>query len=229
MTSVNPASADISTRHVADLCDRAAANAAREIGVPLDVLMAISRTETGRTRSDGLQPWPWTVNMEGVGKWFATEDAARAFVFKHFKTGARSFDVGCFQINYRWHGHSFRSIDEMFDPLTNAIYAARFVKGLFSELGSWTAAAGAYHSRTPKYSEQYVKKFKAIRASISGELAEIDERAGENALLARAEITGKEPKGALVGVAQSGTKSLGSLVPILRSKDRLARILIDLE
>src|SRR5699024_6482524 len=97
--------------------DRAARQAARAHDVPLDVLRAISRAETGRPRQGGLQPWPWTVNMEGRGRWFDNADAARAYVFAHFKAGARSFDVGCFQINYRWHGDAFRSIDEMFDPV----------------------------------------------------------------------------------------------------------------
>ena len=103
------------------LCDRAARAAAQAGGVPLDVLQAIARTETGRSGESGLQPWPWTVNMEGIGKWFATEDEARAYVFAHFKRGARSFDVGCFQINYRWHGEAFRSIDEMFDRVAAGI------------------------------------------------------------------------------------------------------------
>ena len=47
--------------------------------------------------------------MEGKGKWFQTRDEALSYVFKHFKRGARSFDVGCFQINFKWHGQAFPS------------------------------------------------------------------------------------------------------------------------
>ena len=56
-------------------CDRAARRASRLEGVPLDVLKAISRVETGRAKNGRLEPWPWTVNVEGRGYWFATEPA----------------------------------------------------------------------------------------------------------------------------------------------------------
>ncbi len=147
---------------IGKICDHAAQIAASESDVPLSVLRSITRTETGRTRAGTLQPWPWTVNMEGAGKWFETEDAARAYVFKHFKRGARSFDVGCFQINYRWHGEAFRSIDEMFDPVENARYAASFLAKLHNETNDWSEAAGAYHSRTPKYAKRYRTRFDQI-------------------------------------------------------------------
>lgn len=150
----------------AHLCDRAAQTVSRSSGVPLAILRAITRTETGRTRDGALQPWPWTVNMEGAGKWFDTQAAARSYVERHYNRGARSFDVGCFQINYRWHGEAFASIDEMFDPVTNATYAAQFLTRLYRETGDWTAAAGAYHSRTPKFAERYIKRFEHIRQTL---------------------------------------------------------------
>ncbi len=147
-------------------CDQAAVTAAGETSVPLSVLRAVTRNETGRKRNGATEPWPWTVNMEGEGFWFDTEDQARAFVFERFKTGARNFDVGCFQINYKWHGSAFNSIEEMFEPKKNAIYAARFLESLFRETGNWLDAVGAYHSRTPKYAERYKRKYQTILASL---------------------------------------------------------------
>jgi hypothetical protein len=131
------------------VCDAAAQHAAEKTGVPPDVLMAITRTETGLAKGGVMQPWPWTVNMEGRGVWFDTKSEALEYVFDHFKTGARSFDIGCFQINYRWHGAHFESIEEMFDPSSNAIYAAVFLRKLYAESGDWTVAAGNFHSRIP--------------------------------------------------------------------------------
>ena len=32
------------------------------------------------------------------------------------RSGRTSFDVGCFQINYFWHGRNFPSLESMFDP-----------------------------------------------------------------------------------------------------------------
>jgi len=83
----------------AAICDAAAAEAARRSGVPVAVLRTITRTETGRPGKSGggLDPWPWTVNMEGVGKWFDDRATAMAYVRKHHERGARSYDVGCFQ------------------------------------------------------------------------------------------------------------------------------------
>lgn len=150
-----------------NMCDAAARIAANSSDVPLSVLLAITRSETGRGRKGGLHPWPWTVNMEGKGVWFDTEDEARAYVFKHFKRGARSFDVGCFQINYKWHGTAFSSIDEMFDPLANAKYAARFLSELHAEFGDWSKAAGAYHSRTPQYANKYIARFDRIHSAVA--------------------------------------------------------------
>lgn len=151
---------------IAGICDSAAEVAAREFGVPIEVLRAITLTETGRRANGRFEPWPWTVNMEGIGKWFDDVRQAREYVDRHFARGARSFDVGCFQINYKWHGSAFSSIDEMFDPISNARYAARFLSDLYQEFGVWSKAAGAYHSRTPKFAKKYSARFSRILASL---------------------------------------------------------------
>lgn len=185
------------------LCDAAAQHAAAKTGVPVDVLRAITRVETGRRIDSTVQPWPWTVNMEGEGKWFPSEYAARKYVFERFKSGARSFDVGCFQINYRWHSKAFSSIEEMFDPNTNAEYAAGFLKSLYLELGSWKKAAGAYHSRTDHFAQKYMSKFER-------ELAQLDESPLEHSA-----PTGFGPATLLVPQSDAeATAQLGSLVPV---------------
>ncbi|MGI9395734.1 MAG: lytic transglycosylase domain-containing protein [Boseongicola sp.] len=151
---------------ISAICDTAAMAASRRSGVPIDVLRAISLTETGRRLDGKLRAWPWTVNMEGAGKWFDDRSAAQAYVDVHAGRGARSFDVGCFQLNYRWHGDAFASIEEMFDPQANADYAANFLRELYSEFGDWPRAAGAYHSRTPKFARKYQARFERIRKTL---------------------------------------------------------------
>ncbi|RWR32609.1 lytic transglycosylase domain-containing protein [Sinirhodobacter populi] len=148
---------------VASVCERAAEEAARRSGVPVSVLKAISLTETGRKAAGGFRPWPWTVNMEGAGHWFETLAEARAYVQRENARGAQSFDIGCFQINYRWHGEAFTSIDQMFEPLPNALYAARFLSELYAETGNWNDAAGAYHSRTKSFADKYAARFAQFR------------------------------------------------------------------
>lgn len=151
------------------ICDQVSAIASARTGVPLAVLRAIALTETGRTRGGQPRPWPWTVNMEGEGLWFETADAALAYVREHHANGARSFDMGCFQINYKWHHQHFSSLDEMFDPEANALYAARFLADLFAEKGNWAEAAGAYHSRNPEFATRYRERFERILARLAGE------------------------------------------------------------
>ncbi|MDQ2090567.1 transglycosylase SLT domain-containing protein [Marimonas arenosa] len=196
------------------VCDHVATLASQKSGVPLSVLQAITRTETGRKKNHHFTPWPWTVNMEGKGVWFDSLDEARAFVFRHFKRGARSFDVGCFQINYKWHHKAFDSIDEMFDPEANALYAAAFLKELYAEKGSWTDAAGAYHSRTPKYAKRYKAIFEKHRRNTPADPV----AAGQKPVAASAPRP-LAPRVNTFPLLRAGTEEnsnarLGSLVPL---------------
>lgn len=150
------------------VCEKVSSDASRKTGVPLSVLSAISLAETGKLNNQVFSSWPWTVNMAGKGIWFQTETAARDYVEEKLQLGARNFDVGCFQLNYRWHGKGFASIEEMFDPNSNALYAANFLKELYIEKGNWVDAAGAYHSRTPKFANKYKTRFNRIHARYLG-------------------------------------------------------------
>lgn len=149
-----------------DLCRAASASAADDTGVPADVLLAISLTETGRDMGNGLAPWPWAINAGGEGHWFPDRATAVRFAEELQAAGRTNFDVGCFQLNLRWHGGAFGSIDAMFDPEANARYAARFLADLAREGGGWSVAAGAYHSRTPELAERYRDRFESIRADL---------------------------------------------------------------
>lgn len=142
-----------------DECYRAARLAAHETKVPFDVLLAIARTETGRSIDGKVQPWPWAINFSGKGRWLASEAELLEKALSLIASGERLFDVGCFQLNYRWHSGGFDSLDEMISPRSNALYAARFLKSLYAEFGDWAAAAGAYHSRTETLAASYTAKF----------------------------------------------------------------------
>lgn len=150
----------------ADLCDRAAARAAAETDVPLDVLLALTRTETGRTKAGRMEPWPWAVNQGGKGWWFDSAKAAQDWVEDQLQTGITNIDIGCFQLNHRWHSRAFPSLQAMFDPEENALYAARYLAGKYRETGDWEAAAGAYHSATDTYASRYMDRFRTVRAGL---------------------------------------------------------------
>lgn len=146
----------------AQLCDRAANRAARTAGVPLDILLAVARVETGRDLGRGLQPWPWTVNVGGDGTFYDDAGLALAQAVQVLEAGTENFDVGCFQLNYRWHGGAFPSLEAMFDPDTNALYAANFLLTLYQSTGSWAQAIGQYHSQTGELAETYLSKVDAL-------------------------------------------------------------------
>ncbi len=149
------------------VCDAAATTAAQETGVPLDVLRAIARVETGRDRGDGLTPWPWTVNHAGDGSFFDTAAEAVAYADAALTEGDDRLDIGCFQINIRWHAHFFPSLDVMMDPVANALHAARYLMQLYRESGDWADAVAAYHSRDTDRATAYLRKFETAYAALA--------------------------------------------------------------
>lgn len=147
----------------AAICRNAVRAAEREKGLPPMLLAAIARVESGRRdpSTGTLHPWPWTVNVEGEGRAFASKAEAIAFVRQAKARGAASIDIGCMQVNILHHPDAFPSLEAAFDPLTNARYAARFLTELNQGTGDWSRAAGAYHSRTPELAAAYRERINA--------------------------------------------------------------------
>ena len=140
---------------------RAASSAAETAQhVPEAFLSAIAKVESGRAdpATGALAPWPWTVNAEGVGSFYATKAEAVAAVQALQARGVHSIDVGCLQVNLLHHPEAFASLDQAFDPFANAMYAAGFLVSLFHQTGSWPLAAAAYHSQTPTIGAPYERR-----------------------------------------------------------------------
>lgn len=118
------------------------ARAARAHNVPLGVLYAVGLSETGR--KGVLNPYALNVDGRTV---LANDlrDAVARFSDEKRK-GAKLVDLGCMQINHRYHGEKFASVEAMFDPVRNVDYAARFLKELRSREGNWTMAVARYNA-----------------------------------------------------------------------------------
>jgi hypothetical protein len=142
------------------LCRAAITEAERSANVPRGLLQAIGRVESGRRDPETGQfaPWPWTTNAEGEGKYFPTREAAIAHVRQLQARGVRIIDVGCMQVNLHHHPNAFASLEQAFDPLINARYAARFLSELNRGRADWRQAAGHYHSQTPERAGPYREK-----------------------------------------------------------------------
>lgn len=129
-------------------------------GLPANLLLSIGMVESGRADplTGRIAPWPWTVNADGRGQYFPSEQAAAAFVRLAEASGARDVDVGCFQISLQSHPDAFASLDEAFDPARNAAYAARFLNQLKGQTGSWRTAIADYHSASPDLGLPYERE-----------------------------------------------------------------------
>ena len=204
----------------ADLCRNAARTAAQDTGVPYDVLMAIALTETGRSRDGALSPWPWTVHHDGKGLWFQTEAEAVAMAQKALDAGATNIDLGCFQLNIRWHAQAFGSVADMIAPDRNARYAAEFLARLYQETGDWSAAAGTYHSRNAQNAEAYRAKFETILLALQDGTPDADGTTAELDLASSGmDLAPRENRFPLL---QAGTSAgTGSIVPLLPAGARL--------
>ena len=142
------------------LCRAAILQAERASGVPNRLLDAIAVVESGRRDpvSGAVYPWPWTINVEGVGHVYESKAEAIAAVQALQAQGARSIDVGCMQVNLMYHPGAFASLDQAFDPGANAAYGARFLLQLFNQTNAWPRAVAAYHSQTPDIGAEYARK-----------------------------------------------------------------------
>ncbi|MDG1287139.1 MAG: transglycosylase SLT domain-containing protein [Rickettsiales bacterium] len=143
----------------AQACTKHFPKAERYHNIPTHWLAAIAGQESGRyhKRLDLMLPWPWTINVNGKGYYFDTKGEAINKIEEYRAKGVTNIDVGCMQVNMRYHGHAFANIHQALEPRYNVAYAARFLRENFDGLHSWKKATAAYHSKTPSRGDKYFK------------------------------------------------------------------------
>ena len=143
-----------------DTCRQAVATVETDERLPIGILQAISLAESGRwdrkTRSHFA--WPWTVTAHGKGQFYPSKESAIRAVRKLQADGVRNIDVGCMQINLMYHPKAFNSLEEAFNPIENARYAARLFKRLRKANRSLSRAIAHYHSTTRARNRPYSRK-----------------------------------------------------------------------
>lgn len=180
--------------------DLAEAAGARH-GVPPGVMAAISLVETGRNGA----PWPWTLNEGGKGSHFDRREEALAALTEALARGVTNIDVGCMQLNHRWHSAGFDSPADMIDPVQNTRYAALFLLELKKRLGSWEKAIQHYHSADATRGAAYAQK---VAAAMEGD-------AGAAVALAGAGSAAGDPQPSMTphGFLESVSAPLVALAP----------------
>lgn len=123
-------------------CEPEILRASDRYGVPVGILYAVGLTETGNKGS--LQPN--AMNIEGKPLFPDSRSEALVAFDEARRNGAKLIDVGCMQINVRYHGDQFRNVAEMFDPRQNVDYAARFLTQLKKRHSTWSMAVARYHA-----------------------------------------------------------------------------------
>jgi hypothetical protein len=160
-------------------CEALAARATLLHGLPQGILSAIARTESGRAVGEmGVRAWPWTANIQGQGMYFDTRAQLLGHLEAVLSQGETRFDVGCMQLNYRWHSAQFPNLNAMLDPARNVDYAARYLRHLYAETGDWDAAIRFYHSRDADLGQAYLGRVKrALKTIETGTPPKVADRA----------------------------------------------------
>ena len=151
------------------LCDAALLRAETRYQLPHQLLTSIARVESGRpiTSLADTRPWPWTIDADGTGLFLDSKAAALAWMKS--QAGHHNFvDVGCMQVDLYYHPHAFASVEEAFDPVANADYAARLLVELYrgEAGGSWDLAVGLYHSHTSLLAAEYRDRVAMVGADV---------------------------------------------------------------
>ncbi len=126
----------------ANPCEAEITQASERWGVPAGILYSVGLAETGRKGS--LQPN--ALNIGGTPVFPASRAEAVRLAEQADRDGVKLVDLGCMQINRRFHGQAFRSLNDMLDPAKNVDYAAGFLARLKARHETWVMAVARYHA-----------------------------------------------------------------------------------
>lgn len=139
--------------------------------IPKNFLYLISLVESGKynKNSKRLQPWPWTANIEGKSRFFNTKNELIKAIKMYLANGKENIDIGCNQVNYKYHKHNFLSLEQMVSPYHNVGYSAYYLASNYRKTNNWQDAVAMYHSKNPHHSSKYIRKINKT-AKISSNL-----------------------------------------------------------
>ncbi|ASA15355.1 TPA: transglycosylase SLT domain-containing protein [Stenotrophomonas maltophilia] len=120
--------------------------AAQQAGIPSTVLYAVALQESGVRRNGRIVPWPWSLNVAGQSRRFATRADACSGLQQAMRTTPHTrIDAGLVQINLGYHKHRFTSACDLLDPYRNLAIAAEILNEQHTSGEDWLLAIGRYH------------------------------------------------------------------------------------
>ncbi|HCT7642809.1 TPA: transglycosylase SLT domain-containing protein [Morganella morganii] len=120
--------------------------AAQRAGIPSLVLYAVALQESGIRRNGRIVPWPWSLNVAGQSRRYATRSDACAGLQQVMRSMPHTrIDVGLGQINLGYHRQRYTSACDLLDPYRNLAIAADILKEQHSPGEDWLLAIGRYH------------------------------------------------------------------------------------
>jgi soluble lytic murein transglycosylase-like protein len=134
-------------------------------GIPSALFYAVALAESG-TRVDALgamRPWPWTLNVQGDGRFYPSRRAATLAFEDALATGRTSVDVGLMQVSWRYHRRALGHVAGALDPYRNLDVAAAILTACHEMHRDWWAAVGCYHApNDPARAERYSHRVKRL-------------------------------------------------------------------
>ncbi len=114
--------------------------------IPRGLLMAIAITESG----NGGQPSPYAMNIAGRSHFADSKAEMAKIISANWSRGVKSIDVGCMQVNLKYHGQKFGRLTDLLDSQTNVEYGAGYLIKLAHDRGSWREGVMDYHNKKVK-------------------------------------------------------------------------------
>lgn len=138
-----PAAAQTADYGVAADCPALIAQTEAARNIPRGLLMAVALTESG----NGGRPSPYAMNIAGRSHFASTGQEMAGIIASNWQRGVTSIDVGCMQVNLKFHGMKFARLTDLLDSRANVAYGASYLISLAVESGSWKDAVMSYHNK----------------------------------------------------------------------------------
>lgn len=114
--------------------------------VPAWFLYGIALQESKILFGRRALPYPWTLNVKGQGKRYNTYEEALVALKWFVSNGLTSVDIGCMQVNWRWHGARLQTLERALEPYANIDAGAQILRAEYAVTRDWFKTAMQYHA-----------------------------------------------------------------------------------